>query len=249
MERIDNLVQVLRKLNSGEITPEIRQEALKMVSNIDPLELSIAEQKLIEEGTKPEDLRHLCDIHMEVLKDELTKLKLSLTPDHVLTTLIEEHEEILKLLTKLEEINSNIQKMEAYDNNSPLFETLLKTAIEIIGAENHHKREEDVLFPQLEMRKITGPTRIMRMEHDQLRAKKKEIKKLAEEAKYMNFAEFKSSLNEAAKYLIFNLRDHIYKENHILYPSSVQTLKDPNLWSEMKIACDNIGYCSFTPGK
>lgn len=249
MERIDNLVQVLRKLNSGEITPEIRQEALKMVSNIDPLELSIAEQRLIEEGTKPEDLRHLCDIHMEVLKDELNKLKLSLTPDHVLTTLIEEHDEILKLLTKLEEINSNIQKMETYDNSSPLFETLLRTANEIIGAENHHKREEDVLFPQLEMRKITGPTRIMRMEHEQLRAKKKEIKKLAEEVKNINFIEFKNSLNEAAKYLIFNLRDHIYKENHILYPSSIQTLTDPNLWSNMKVECDNIGYCSFTPGK
>jgi DUF438 domain-containing protein len=186
---------------------------------------------------------------MEVLKDELDRLKLGLTPDHVLTTLIEEHEEILKRLTKLEEINGKIQKLDAYDKSSPLFETLLNTAVEIIGAENHHKREEDVLFPQLEMRRITGPTRIMRMEHDQLRAKKKEIKKLAEEVESMDFVQFKNSLNEAAKYLIFNLRDHIYKENHILYPSSVQTLTDPNLWAEMKDACDRVGYCSFTPGK
>jgi uncharacterized protein len=49
--------------------------------------------------------------------------------------------------------------------------------------------------------------------------------------------------------LIFNLRDHIYKENHILYPSSIETLTDKNLWVTMKQSCDKIGYCSFTPGK
>jgi uncharacterized protein len=249
MERIDNLVELLQKLNSGEITPELRQQALKMVSNIDPLELSLAEQKLIETGTKPEDLRHLCDIHMEVLKDELDKLKVGLTPEHILTTMIEEHEEILKRLTRLEVLNGKIQKMVNFDNNSSEFKDVLFLAIEVIGAEPHHKREEDVLFPELEKRGVTGPTRIMRMEHDLLRARKHEIKRLAEEVESMNFEEFKAQLDEAAKYLIFNLRDHIYKENHILYPSAVQTLKDSNLWTEMKEACDEIGYCSFTPGK
>lgn len=249
MSKIDNLVELLQKLNSGEITPELRQEALKMVKNVDPLELSLAEQKLIENGTKPEDLRHLCDIHMEVLKDELDKLKLFLTPDHVLTTMIEEHEEILKLLTTLDELNSKVQKMDSYNKTASEFNTLLSTAINLIGAEPHHKREEDVLFPELESRGVTGPTRVMRMEHDMLRAKKHEIKKLAEEVENMNFSDFKAQLDEAAKYLVFNLRDHIYKENHILYPSSVQTLKDSDLWNKMKEACDNIGYCSFTPGK
>ncbi len=249
MERIDKLVQLLEKLNSGDITPELRQEALKMVSNVDPLELSLAEQKLIENGTKPEDLRHLCDIHMEVLKDELDKLKLGLSPDHILSTMIDEHTEILKRLTSLEELNSSIQKMNSFNDNISIFKDLLFLAIEIIGAEPHHKREEDVLFPELEKRGITGPTRVMRMEHDMLRAKKHEIKKLAEEVEKIDFTEFKTQLDEAAKYLIFNLRDHIYKENHILYPSSVQTLKDSKLWSDMKEACDAIGYCSFTPGK
>jgi uncharacterized protein len=249
VNKIDNLVELLQKLNSGDITPELREQALQMVKNVDPLELSLAEQKLIENGTKPEDLRHLCDIHMEVLKDELDKLRLTLTPDHVLTTLIQEHDEILKRLARLEVLNSIIQKMENFDKSSTLFNELFNVAVEVIGAEPHHKREEDVLFPELEARGVTGPTRVMRMEHDLLRAKKKEIKALAENVEAMNFIEFKAQLNEAAKYLIFNLRDHIYKENHILYPSSVETLPDNNLWIAMKASCDKIGYCSFTPGK
>lgn len=249
MDRVEKLAEMLQKLNSGDVTPELRQQVLEMVKNIDPLELSLAEQKLIETGTKPEDLRHLCDIHMEVLKDELEMLRIKLSPDHVLTTLIKEHDEILKRLTLLDDINIKIQKMDTYNSTAQEFSMLLNTIEEIIGAEPHHKREEDVLFPELESRKVTGPTRIMRMEHDMLREKKHFIRGLALKVSEMDFEEFKNQLNEAVKYLVFNLRDHIYKENHILYPSSVETLNDDNLWVDMKRACDKIGYCSFTPGK
>lgn len=249
MDKIEKLVELLKKLNEGEISEALRAEALEMVSNVDPLELSLAEQKLIETGTKPEDLRHLCDIHMEVLKGELDKLKIKLDGDHVLTTLIQEHDEILKLLTHLEEINNQMQKMDNYNINAPEFAELLKVAENLIGAENHHKREEDVLFPELEIRSVTGPTRIMRMEHDLLRAKKKEIRNLSLEVSKMDFNEFKTSLEDTSKYLVFNLRDHIYKENHILYPSALETISDSTLWGNMKKKCDEIGYCSFTPGK
>lgn len=74
-ERVNELTAVLRKLNTGNISDELRKEALEIVENIDPIELSIAEQNLINEGMNPHDLRHLCDIHMEVLKDELEKIK------------------------------------------------------------------------------------------------------------------------------------------------------------------------------
>lgn len=249
MDRVEKLAEMLQKLNSGDVTPELRQQVLEMVKNINPLELSLAEQKLIETGTKPEDLRHLCDIHMEVLKDELELLRIKLSPDHVLTTLIKEHDEILKRLALLDDINIKIQKMDTYNKTAQEFSMLLNTIEEIIGAEPHHKREEDVLFPELESRKVTGPTRIMRMEHDMLREKKHLIRGLALKVSEMDFQEFKNQLDEAVKYLVFNLRDHIYKENHILYPSSIDTLNDDNLWVEMKRACDKIGYCSFTPGK
>ena len=74
-EKIEKLTEVLQKLNQEGITDDLRKEALEVVSNINPIELSIAEQNLIEEGMNPQDLRHLCDIHMEVLRGELDKIK------------------------------------------------------------------------------------------------------------------------------------------------------------------------------
>ncbi|MPM74548.1 hypothetical protein SDC9_121536 [bioreactor metagenome] len=184
---------------------------------------------------------------MEVLKDELNKIKTQIDTGHVLDTLISEHEKLLGFLTELEELNSKIQKMEKYDSAREEFAQLIKVADNILDAENHHQREEQVLFKELEDRKITGPTRIMRMEHDDLRARKKQLKNVAEFVSGLDFKVFKETLDEVAKYIIFNLRDHIFKENYILYPTALESLRDKDLWEDMKKRCDKIGYCGFTP--
>lgn len=248
-EKIENLTTLLQRLNSGEISEELRKEAQEIVANIDPIELSIAEQRLIQKGMNPSELRNLCEIHMEVLKDELEKVRTQITPGHVLDTLILEHEEIKGLLTQLEALNSRLQKLNSPSEDEGIAERLVELAKNILDAENHHRREENVLFPELEKRKITGPTRIMRMEHDELRIRKRALKEAGENASNMDFEEFKSRADEAAKYIVFNLRDHIYKENYILYPTALDAIKDKGLWETMKEDCDKIGYCGFTPGK
>jgi len=247
MQNVEKLTRVLRRLNAEETREQGRKEALELVREINPLELSIAEQQLIEEGVQAEDLRDLCTIHMEVLKDELNKLKSSVEVGHPLYTMIEEHDEILKFLTELDEVNRSVQKTEEYDPQNPGFAKLKELAEKILDAENHHLREENVLFPELEKRGISGPPRIMRMEHDDLRLRKHKIKELAQNVGNMDYDIFKKELNEAVQYLVFNLRDHIFKENHILYPSAFETLKEEGIWEKIKVDCDAIGYCSFTP--
>lgn len=246
-KKIEKLTRILQRLNQEGVTEALRKEALHIVSNISPIELSIAEQNLIEKGMDPKDLRHLCDIHMEVLKDALDKIKTKIEPGHVVHTFIAEHDEILKFLTELEEINSKIQKLGNYDSSLEEFEALKTIVDNILEAENHHQREEKVLFAEMEDREITGPTRIMRMEHDDLRAKKKFLKQTAEEVSELDFNEFKEKVDDTAKYIIFNLRDHIFKENYILYPTAIEAIEDKETWKDMKRRCDEIGYCGFTP--
>jgi DUF438 domain-containing protein len=246
-KKIEKLTEVLQKLNESGVTENLRKEALEIVSNINPIELSIAEQNLIEKGMNPHDLRHLCDIHMEVLKGELDKIKTNIEPGHVVHTLIAEHDKILEFLTELEGINFEIQKLESYDSNLKEFEALKSVVNNILDAENHHQREEQVLFAEMEDRSITGPTRIMRMEHDDLRSKKKFLLQTAEEVSKLEFNEFKDRVDDTAKYIIFNLRDHIFKENYILYPTAIESIKEKETWEVMKKRCDEIGYCGFTP--
>lgn len=249
MDKIDKLVKILERLNAGESPDSVKKEAKMFLSEIDPTELSIAEQKLIEAGMAPEDLRHLCSMHMEMLKGELEKMTSNLEFGHVIDTLVKEHEVILSFLDELEKTNQEIQQLDIYDAGNEVFNKLLNIASHLIGAEPHHQREEQVLFPEVESRGVTGPTRIMLMEHEDLRRYKHDIEDLGKNVAEMDFTEFKSRLNASSKLLILSLRDHIFKENNILYPTSLEVIKDAETWQKLKESCDKIGYCCFTPQK
>lgn len=249
MEKLDKLVKILERLNAGESPDSVKKEAQEFLAQVDATELSLAEQKLIQAGMAPEDLRHLCSIHMDMLKDELEKMTGSLEAGHVLDTLVKEHEMILHFLDELEKTNQEIQILGSYEANNEAFNKLSHIAEHLIGAEPHHQREEQVLFPEVENRGVTGPTRVMVMEHEDLRRYKHNIEELAKNVQNMDFAEFKNRLNGASKMLIMTLRDHIFKENNILYPTALDVIKDSKTWQVLKEACDKIGYCCFTPEK
>lgn len=85
------------------------------------------------------------------------------------------------------------------------------------------------------------------MQHEDLRAKKRKLKELGESVASMNFENYKSQLEKVSKAICFELKDHIFKENYILYPTALETINDDSLWSGMKNKCDEIGYCTFTP--
>jgi len=143
----------------------------------------------------------------------------------------------------MEEVDS----LREYPEDSALMETLKLIAEHLIEAEAHHQREEQVLFPALEKKGITGPPRIMVLEHEELRRYKHELRELTEKAGELGFDEFRERLSTSAHAVIHVLRDHIFKENHILYPTAVKVIESEAAWREMKTRCNEIGYCCFTP--
>ena len=127
-DKIKELTELLRNLNEKGLTDDLKKKGLKLVRSISPLELSMAEQSLVEEGMDPSELRHLCEIHMLILKGELEKLQGKISEGHVLHTLIKEHELILGFLDKLDLTTKNIINMEAYDKNREEFKEIVKLA-------------------------------------------------------------------------------------------------------------------------
>ena len=247
MDRAEQLGDILKRLNSGENPEQVKEQARDFLVSVKPEELSMAEQKLLKEGLDPSQLRHLCAAHLEAVKGELEKMKARLKPGHVLHTFVCEHDLILGFLDDLEQLNEAIQKMADPKQNAGEFEKLLNLAEHLVGAESHYKREEEVLFPELEKREVTGPPRIMRMEHEELRKAKKELKTLAECKGQMDSGQFKNRLSKLSEYVVTTLRDHIFKENNILYPTALQVIQDQQVWERLRSECDRIGYCCFTP--
>jgi len=172
--------------------------------------------------------------------------KLDLQPGHPIHTFVAEHEAILGFLDKLEKVNQIIQGITDFKNQKE-FNELKHIAEHLIGAEPHHKREEEVLFPELEQRGVLGSPEMMRFEHVELRKSKKELKEISQSFNENNFKESKKKLDEVSNFIASFLRDHIFKENNILYPMALETIQEKDVWQKIKRDCDKIGYCCFTP--
>ncbi len=150
-------------------------------------------------------------------------------------------------IARLEKVNEAVQRMDDYDVSRDEFATLTHIAEHLMETELHHQREEDALFPEMEARGLTGPPAVMRAEHEQLRKHKEQLQKLAAAVGDMEFKSFKDQLDVATAYIVEHLRDHIFKENNILYPTALAVIDDREVWDDMKNRCDEIGYCCFTP--
>lgn len=85
--------------------------------------------------------------------------------------------------------------------------------------EKHFSREEQILFPEFEQATgmTGGPTQMMRMEHEQMRALVNEINK-AGTAKDME------QFLGLAETLMVTMQQHNMKEEQILYPMTDQSL-------------------------
>lgn len=181
------------------------------------------------------------------LREKAKELKAELALDHPLVVMVAEHDQILLFLKELEELNGKFQSYTDIQGHQQELAELKRMAENLLSAENHHKREEEALFPKLERIGISGPPMVMRMEHDELRKNKRALLDLANQAETMDGQSFKSRLSELVPIIVSVMRDHIEKENTILYPAALQHIADPAEWDEIKADADKIGYCPFTP--
>lgn len=166
-------------------------------------------------------------------------------PDgHVIKTLVEEHAHILSMLDELKENSDQLRNTDLIDRERSL-KQINHLVVKIISAEPHHQREERVLFPALEDLGITEPPQCMVMEHEIMRKIKKDLNQMIVKDHFIpkNMIE----IQDLVEKLCSILRNHIQKENTVLFPLALQMIKDDSQWSRMREECDNIGYCCFCP--
>jgi len=170
-----------------------------------------------------------------------------LSPGHVIHTMVSEHVHILGFLRQVDELTAKLGDFSSREEGEPLLAELATAAQSLVDAENHHAREEQVLFIEMENRGVSGPPSVMRQEHDFLRPLKHRLLDLAGSGPSdPPFARLKQSIADTAGRLVPNLVGHIQKEDGVLYPMALQVIDDPAIWVDMKKRCDEIGYCPFT---
>lgn len=134
-----------------------------------------------------------------------------------------EHEAILKMLDALDQ--TSLQLLGGASVKPSTLEGLLEF-FQLFADRCHHGKEEDLLFPLLERRGISrerGPIGVMLSEHDQGRELIQKMKAAAAEYEKEPHAARKR-WSEAATVYSQLLREHIMKENNILFRMAEQML-------------------------
>jgi len=69
--RQEVLKDIIRELHEGGDLEEQKKRFADLIKDIRPTEISEMEQKLIEEGLPEEEVKRLCDVHVQVFKESL----------------------------------------------------------------------------------------------------------------------------------------------------------------------------------
>jgi hypothetical protein len=240
------LKEVIKQLHAGVPPERVKGKVKKLLETTSSEEIAKIEQELVKEGMPREELQRLCDVHLAVFSDQLGKQQLNVPAAHPISILMEEHKILTQRAERLQTLTDMVEEACDVVYVGDVLKEIQQIATQFQEAEKHYLREENVLFPMLEKHGITEPPAIMWMEHNQIREKKKQLAELAEKWNTMTFFDFKKKLVDAAKPLCSLLPNHYFKENNILFPAALQTIKEDE-WQDVREGFDEIGYCCYTP--
>jgi DUF438 domain-containing protein len=245
MDRITELTRMLDRLHYGEDPLRVKADAKPFLETVPPGDLILTMQVLLKKETRVQEVQRLCSLYMTLIDDQTASIRATLPAGHVIKTLIDEHETFLCFLDDLDFVNQSIQRMDDYLPPREEYRRLNHIAEQLVGADLHHKREEDILFPELEKRGLYAPLVAIRREHEEIRRYKNKLLHLARNVADMDFSDFTVQLDEVVSVLVPMFREHILKVNNILFPMALNVIDDDDVWLRLKNDCDKVGYCCF----
>lgn len=229
-KRIEILKSIIKDLHKGVDKKILILRFQELIKDIDASEIANMEQKLMAEGMPPEEIKRLCDVHVEVFKGALDKKVMpGLPAGHPAHTFMLENRAAEGIIAEIEMLHDISREREQ-------LATLLS---DLSAIDLHYIRKENQLFPILEAKGISGPSKVMWALHDDIRAMLKDVK-----TKTLNATIKPLEL----KTLLHMLKDMIYKEEHILFPMTLDALGEED-WTRVKSGEEEVGYAWIKPVK
>ncbi|CUH96789.1 hypothetical protein P22_2900 [Propionispora sp. 2/2-37] len=234
---------ILLDLHRGKSVEEVKPRFDAIAGDMEPAELSLIEQSLIDEGIKVSEIQNLCDVHAAVFKEALGGKPDEAVPQgHPLDIYRDENQALETLIE--EEINPLLEEFKASspERSAPLALRLAEKLNLLWDVDKHYSRKENLIFPFLENYGITAPPKVMWGVDDEIRALLKDAKHLA---LHYRPADQKQLIAKTEK-TIEQIREMIFKESKILFPMLLETLSE-NDWLTIQEDSDQIGYCLIEP--
>jgi DUF438 domain-containing protein len=233
--RQEILKEIIRDLHAGHDMEELKRRFAALIEDVDATEIAAMEQRLIEEGMSEQEVKRLCDVHVQVFAEALDEHEQVRAPaGHPLDTFMRENRalrEVLQSLRKVRERVGTPPRRDEWERLAPAFRAAFERVREI---EKHYLRKENQLFPFLERHGIEGPSKVMWALHDDVRAALRAVRAALDRGDADAVAQHTDELLTLAD-------EMIYKEEKILFPMAMESLSDDE-WAEIRRGEPEIGY-------
>lgn len=248
--RKELLKHMILQLHQGEAPEAIKAQLTNLLKGIPYDEVVEVEQELIKEGLPVEEVLKLCDIHAMVLDGNIDLSDAKTIPaGHPVDTFKKENRELEKLAMQLNGLYETVKKA-AENNSTEVNNTIVMQMLSVFNAltdvDKHYRRKENLLFPFLEAKGITGPPTVMWGKHDETRAFLKNAIEVLQNSTGATATEMADIIKNVLAPASKAVTDMIMKEDEILFPMAMDELTDQE-WYEIMQQTNEIGYCLFDP--
>src|SRR5512144_935636 len=226
--KIDKMKEIIKELHAGKDAESQKQKFHDLIKDVAPWEIAQMEQKLIAEGMPETEIKSLCEVHVQVFKEALEhKTVPGLPAGHPVHTLMLENRACEGILKEAEAVTDYVREKDK----------MLGILDRLREIDKHFVRKENQLFPALETKGITGPSKVMWALHDDIRGFIKDVRKRVVDGKMEKVA---------VEALVKMVNDMIYKEEHILFPMALETLSEDE-WAKVRKGEEEIGFAWIKP--
>lgn len=234
---------IILSLHQGKPVHEVKAQFNEIAKDLDPAELALIEQNLINEGLPVQEVQRLCDVHAAVFRDALeNNPSLQFPSGHPAEIFMSENLAVQELIHQ--SIRPLIQELQqsGAENEQAVALKLAEKLNLLWDIDKHYRRKEDLVFPFLEKYEISGPPKVMWGVDDQIRNLLKEAKGLVSRYK----PETKQAFIDKTEEALAQIEEMVFKEEKIFLPMAMETLSEDD-WVQVGQSSDEIGYCLVEP--
>jgi len=253
-ELIDNakarrsvLKHLILQLHEGKTPEDVKPQLLKLLGRVPYSEVVEVEQELISEGMPASEILKLCDLHSAAMKDTLDSSDSKIAPPgHPIDTFKKENEALLGELALADKLFDEIKNLpDEADADEPFGQLLLRFS-RLSDIEKHYSRKENLVFPFLEKKGVTGPPTVMWGKDDEVRELVKSSIEALQSTTQISAGDAKSVLELVLQPTTDALNEMIFKEEEILFPMCLDKLTDAE-WYSIYVQSPEIGFCIYDP--
>ncbi|UCG38671.1 MAG: DUF438 domain-containing protein, partial [bacterium] len=147
-ERLEALKEIVRGLHEGKAPETQKARFAEMLQTVSASEIAEMEQALIKEGISEEEIKNLCDVHVQVFAESFEGAPpVQVPPGHPVDTFRRETAALGEVADRIRSILGDLGQPPDRETEIAWMEELRLLFGDLAEVEKHYLRKENQLFP------------------------------------------------------------------------------------------------------